>query len=347
MNGRLLALAAIGALLLGGLAARGGDRRVVTDSAGRHVEIPARVERVFAAGAPASVAVYVVAPETLLGWALPLSESQRAYLTPQAADLQLRGRLTGRSNTASLESVIATRPDLIVDVGEVDDTYVSLADQVQRQTGIPYLIVAGRLDRTPQMLATLGDWLGRPERGRELSERAEAILADLRAGIAEISPDRRPRVYLARGPSGLETSLSGSINAELIELLGATNVAETTPATGNPQVSIEQILHWSPDVILALDPRFVAAIRDDAAWQSVPAVRNGRVYLAPELPFGWIDAPPSVNRLLGARWAAGVLYRDRFSDDIRPLVRDFFSRFYHVELDPERLGRLLDSIHGH
>ena len=36
-------------------------RRVVTDSAGRRVEIPERVERVYAAGVPASIVVYALA----------------------------------------------------------------------------------------------------------------------------------------------------------------------------------------------------------------------------------------------------------------------------------------------
>ena len=29
---------------------------------------------------------------------------------------------------------------------------------------------------------------------------------------------------------------------------------------------------------------------------------DNRVYLAPSLPWGWIDAPPSLNRLIGLRW---------------------------------------------
>ena len=36
---------------------------MVTNSAGRRVDLPDRVERVFAAGPPASVLVYVLAPQ--------------------------------------------------------------------------------------------------------------------------------------------------------------------------------------------------------------------------------------------------------------------------------------------
>ncbi len=41
--------------------------RGVTDSAGRSVRLPDRVARVFAAGPPASVLVYALAPGKLLG----------------------------------------------------------------------------------------------------------------------------------------------------------------------------------------------------------------------------------------------------------------------------------------
>ena len=38
--------------------------------------------------------------------------------------------------------------------------------------------------------------------------------------------DKRPRVYLARGPDGQETGVVGSINTEIIERAGGRNVAQ-------------------------------------------------------------------------------------------------------------------------
>ena len=40
------------------------------------------------------------------------------------------------------------------------------------------------------------------------------------------------------------------------------------------------------------------------------AVREKRVYLAPTAPFGWIDRPPSLNRVIGLKWLAGLFYPD-------------------------------------
>jgi iron complex transport system substrate-binding protein len=76
-------------------------------------------------------------------------------------------------------------------------------------------------------------------------------------------------------------------------------------------------------------------------WAAVPAAAAKRVYLAPRLPFGWIDQPPSINRTIGLRWIAGLLYPDRFPDDIRGTARDFIKLFYQTEPDDAALDRIL------
>ena len=109
----------------------------------------------------------------------------------------------------------------------------------------------------------------------------------------------------------------------------ARNVAGETQG-GLANVSIEQVLLWNPDVIVTIDQEFAATVRSDPAWASVKAVRDNRVHLSPKMPFGWVDFPPSVNRLIGLWWLAKILYPERFPEDLRALTRDFYTRFYHV-----------------
>src|SRR5205807_5870839 len=110
------------------LAPRPSLAATVTDSAGRAVAVPARLERVFPAGPPAAILLYTLAPDLLLGWPRANSAEEREFLLPDIGARPEVGRLTGRGNTANLEAVIALKPDLILDVGYVDPTYVSLAD---------------------------------------------------------------------------------------------------------------------------------------------------------------------------------------------------------------------------
>jgi iron complex transport system substrate-binding protein len=339
---RGLLVGAAGALL----AARHARARVVTDAAGRAVALPERVGRVFVAGPPASVFVYALAPEKLLGWTREFRGRETLYVTPAAAALPVLGRLTGRGGDANLEAVLAARPDLILDVGSTTPTYVSLAERVQAQTGIRYVLVDGRFGNTVEALRLLGDVLGVPEQAGRLAAYAEAAFAEADAVLAAVPEDRRPRTYLARGPEGLEAGVRGSINAEIIERAGGRNVADAPGQEGIATVSLERVLAWDPEVVVTWDPQAHAHVRSSPLWAGVRAVRDGRVRLSPSDPFGWIDRPPSLNRRLGLSWLAATLHPDRVRLDLPAATREFYSLSYHVDLDRDRLDRLLQGALG-
>ena len=332
--------------VLAGLAAAAAPLRgnaqeaAIRDSAGRLVPVPATVARVFPAGPPAAILLYTLAPDLLLGWPRANRPDERAYLLPDVGARPEVGRLTGRGNTANLEVVLQLKPDLILDVGSTEATYVSLADRVQGQTGISYALLDGRLDAAAQTYRTLGQLVRREREGAELAAHTAAILKTVGDRVASVPAERRPRTCYARGPRGLETGLAGSINVESIEIMGARNVAGERRG-GLATVSLEQVLAWDPEVIVAIDLDFVATVRSDPAWAAITAVRNGRVHLAPKLPFGWVDFPPSVNRLLGLWWLGKVLYGDLFPEDLNALTRDFHARFYHLPISAGQAAQIL------
>jgi iron complex transport system substrate-binding protein len=321
------------------LAPRAGRAGTVTDGAGRAVPVPERVARVFPAGPPAAIFLYTLAPELLIGWPRANRPEEREFLLPDVGGRPEVGRITGRGNTANLEVVLALKPDLILDVGSVDPTYVSLAERVQQQTGIPYALLDGRFDGIPLGYRTLGALIGRREQGEAFARSAEDTIKTITQRVGTIPAGRRPRVYYARGPRGLETGLGGSINVETIELI-ARNVADGTRG-GLANVSIEQVLLWNPDIIVTIDRDFAANVLSDPAWAPVAAVRARRVHLSPKLPFGWVDFPPTVNRLIGLWWLARILYPDLFPGDLRALTREFYTRFYHVTPDDAQIDRVL------
>jgi iron complex transport system substrate-binding protein len=319
--------------------AAGAQSATVTDGAGRAVPVPAQVQRVFPAGPPAAIFLYTLAPELLLGWPRANRPDEREFLLPDVGGRPELGRITGRGNTANLETVLALKPDLILDVGSVNPTYISLADRVQEQTGIPYALLDGRFDGIAAAYRTLGALVGQRAPSEELALYTDETLRNITERIAAVPKGNRPRVYFARGPRGLETGLGGSINVETVELLAQNVAGETRGGLAN--VSIEQVLLWNPDVIITIDRDFASNVLNDPAWAPVNAVRARGVHLSPKLPFGWVDFPPSVNRLIGLRWMAKILYPDLFPDDLRPLTRDFYTRFYHVTPSDAQIERVL------
>jgi len=323
------------------VAATPGEGHTVTDSAGRKIDVPDRIERVFAAGPPASILLYILAPDRMTGWPNPPTAEERPFIAERYRDLPALGRLTGRGGTANLEVVLKAKPDLILDFGSVRDTYVSLADNVQEQTKVPYILVDGRLEATPAALRLLGNVLDHGQRAEQLASYVEATFAEIDAALAAIPVDRRPRVYLARGPDGLETGVVGSINTEIIERAGGRNVAEAAGQRGLVRASMEQVIVADPAIIITWDRNFFERVAKDPLWAGIRAVREGRVYLAPTAPFGWIDRPPSVNRVIGLKWLAGLFYPDRFPENLRETTRTFYRLFYHVELTEPQLDTLI------
>lgn len=303
------------------------------DDAGRNVAVPARPKRIVAAGPPAAPWIYALAPDALAGWTRALKADEAAFIPEPYKSLPVVGRLTGHGGTASLESLAATKADVIVDIGTVDPLHAALADRVQAQIGIPYVLLNGALWDAGKTFRRLGELTGRPKDAEELATFTESILASARTA-AKADP-RKPRVYYGRGPTGLETTLAGSLFAEVINAAGATNIA--TPGTTDAIVtmSFEAIAGGHPEVIVTQDKTFAKLASTDPAWKGLKA----RVLLAPRVPFGWLDGPPAVNRVLGLLWLTSELHG--LAWDRETTTRLFYERIYHVKLTDAQVSQVL------
>jgi iron complex transport system substrate-binding protein len=126
--------------------------------------------------------------------------------------------------------------------------------------------------------------------------------------------------------------------------VGGINVAEGLGGRGNTaNASLEQIIAWNPDAIVTLDRAFFESVAAKPGWNQVRAVAQKRVYLAPNLPWGWIDAPPSLNRLIGLRWLLATFYPAEAGIDLRSDTRDFYELFYGVTLSDAQVTQLLGA----
>lgn len=323
---------------------------IVAQFGGRSGVLPApeRVRKVFAAGPPAGVLVAALAPDKLLGWPLTLGDEARALLGPTLRALPHTGRLSGRGSTVPLESLLQLAPDLVLDAGTADATYVSGVRRVSEQTGLPTVLVQGRIADHAAQLREVGRLLGVAGRGERLAAEADAAIALAEQVRASVPPGPRPRVYYGRGADGLETGRAGSINVELLEFCGGHNVAAEAGTGSLTRVSLEQLLAWNPEVIVTQDATFARRVLTDPLWRGIAAVRARRVHCAPTLPFGWLDGPPGVNRLIGVRWLLERLHPDhpalRTLEPLPKAVQRFYQLFYGANLSPQDMQRLLNGI---
>lgn len=300
---------------------------------------PVEIQRIFAAGAPAGVLLNSLTPKQLLGWPFALPEKALPWLSEYSRQLPVVGRLAGRGSTISTEQLLALRPDVIVDIGDVNDHYLSMAKQLSEQTGIPYILVEGRVQDTPEQLRILGALLGHQRHGQQLSIAAQELLDEVIAKRSHLKGDV-PAMYFARSATGLETGVGNSIHSEIIHLVGAKNVAASVEGERLAQVSMEQILVWNPDVILTQDKAFYQGVYENPVWKDLPAVRNKQVLFVPNVPFGWLDVPPSINRLFGAVWLSAWLHKEEQAVLIEKL-RHLFILYLAFDPGVDRLQALL------
>ena len=267
----------------------------VTDVTGRTVTIPDHIERVLPAGPPAAVLLAAIAPGQMIGFPGPVSGPAKALLASAAGNLPSVPRVTGPQ--VSPAAIQALHPDLILDYGTVSPRYRQLAEETQQKTGVPTLLFDGALEQIPVVARTLGRILHQPSQAEAVARVAEAILA------LPKPPQAHPRVLYARGPDGLLAAAPGTDVTAVFTYLGWQVVAPDGTGTFRP-ATVDAIRKLNPDVIILADPAAQPVLKTQA-WASLRAVQKGQAYVAPSMPFGWVEEPPSINRLLGVAWLRG------------------------------------------
>lgn len=334
------------ALLFLILFAGSGNAAGFVDATERYVVVPDRINRVMPANPPADVLVFVLAPEKLVGWSRAPSGGRRGYIPAKFARLPIVGPLIRPVPGETAQLVARMHPDLIIESGPVSSEAAARADWVQQQTGVPYIVLDNSIQSTPATLRSIGAMLGAAQRGEDLGGYADHAIDALRGRLLIAPADERPLVYYGRGPDGLVTGLAGAQATADIAQAGVINVAARLGSGGLTRVTRDQIIAWNPAIIIAQERSFYNDLLRSSAWRGLTAVANKRVYLAPADPFGWIDDPPGVNRIIGLYWLAGLFYPDQYQEDLRSNVRQFYEQFYNVKLSDRQLEAMVRSAEG-
>ena len=323
--------------------------RTITDMAGRTMTVPAEIPWVFSAGSVAAIYLYTLAPEKLLGWNYELNDLEKSVILEEYHDLPN----FGMGDAINYEAVIAAGPTIALNVGTINDQFISDCDALSESLGIPVVAVDGDLQAAPEAYRFLGDLLGLSERAEQLAAYAEETFEDI--ANMNVPEEEKVRVYYGNGEDSLETAPAGSSHADILDLVNAINVADLELGDGSRvQISAEQLLAWDPDVIVVNgEPKAdlpgdsaAKAILENPDYATLQAVQTGKVYGTPNAPFSWVDRPPGPNRIVGVRWLSGLLYPEYLNFDVDEEVREFFQLFYHVELTDQQLSNIYQGIVG-
>ena len=294
------------------------ETRVIVDSMGRSVEIPADVQRIVCVGVGAlRYTCYVGGADRVVGVedyeTKPGMSRLYNYVNfDRFQDLPV----TGTNGEPFVEEIINVEPQVIVMSAYAKQD----PDELSQKTGTPVVVVPGSdttLDKKAYTtIRILGELYGQEDRAAALTEYLRQIQQDLEQRTASIPDDQKPSCYVGgvsfKGHHGFEGT---EAYYGPFELIHANNLANTTGQTGAFDIDTEQVLAWDPDVIF-VDFNGMSLIKDDYAansafYNSLTAVKEGKVYS--QISFRYC-ASNLDTALADAYYAATILYPEQFAD---------------------------------
>ena len=321
------------------------ETRVFTDSLGREVEVPYHITKVAVSGPLAQIVLFALCPDKLVGIASDWDKTAEEYLSAEYYNLPVLGQLYGGKGELNLEALLASGAEVVIDVGEPKKTAKEDLDALQEQIGIPFVHVTALTENTGDAYRKLGDLLSMEQEAETLATYCDEHYAMITEHAGKV--EKVKLLYLL-GDTGLNVIAKGSYHAEVIDLLSDNLAVVESPASkgsGN-EVDMEQLLAWNPDVILFAPGSIYDTVGEDAAWQQMSAIRNGRYYEVPMGPYNWMGFPPSVQRYLGMLWMGKLLYPEQAEYDLKAELKEYFAFFYHAELTDAQYDALVANSIG-
>lgn len=251
----------------------------VTDDLGRQVELKAKPARIVVTSASFLEPLEAVGGADLVVGRPDSKTKMPAY----AKDITSVGKVY----QIDTEKVLACQPDLVIINKGMNEKLVEALEG----SGIKTLVLDMKsYEDVKREVNTLAAVTGNKEKG-------EALIKDMDEKIAAVKnsiPADKRRVSIIHSTSqGLSVQLDGSIAGSVVKMLGWENVASgSKPLEKNPDAapySMETLVEQNPEIIFVTSMGKLSAIKasmeetmQGPAWQSIPAVRDKKVYYLPQ-----------------------------------------------------------------
>jgi len=258
------------------------------------------------------------------------------------------------------ERILATRPDAVFLYATVS---TKECDEIeQRITTANPEITIFRIDcYHPETylddVKTLGEIFDRHEGSERLSGFYSSILDTLDDALSTADPGSRPEVYFETW-TDYKTAGPGSGYHDKIELAGGKNIFSDSAAE-YPEIDPEAVIERQPDVVVKLvgtgkytfggytgiNATEFARVRDALVsrpgWNSLPAVRDDRVYV---LHTGIVDGPQSIiGESYLAKWFHPALFAGLEPEELHHTYLREFQGLDAAKADPSRFVYPVES----
>ena len=251
----------------------------VTDALGRNVTFAKKPIRIAVTSASFIEPLHDVGGITVI--ARPDSKTKMPDYAKDAASI-------GQVYEIDTERLLACQPDLVVINKGMNEKLLGILEE----NHIPAAVLATKTYADVKEQITLfAKITGREEIGRKFIADMDGKIA----ATAEKMPADKKRVVILHGTAqGLSIELPGSIAGNVVDMLGFTNVAAGMPSMDKKPdaapYSLETLAAQNPDIIFVTSMGQIDDIKraigqmmgDNPAWQTIPAVREGKIFYLPQ-----------------------------------------------------------------
>lgn len=320
--------------------------RIVTDMAGRTVEIPEKLDKVACISGPSYEKVFLLGQADKIviknpgasssPWALKTYANNKNILKMNAPkDPNIEELIKDGVQTvffwdfpeplAKLES--SKIPTVVTQISENNPDSVKSFIEFEKKE-----------------VRLFGDVLGAEAKSKadEWCNYFDEKVKYVTSKTSGIPADKRPKVYYIGGPDALSVFARNSYPEWYIDMAGGVLVSKDTKEEMDAVVTMEEALKWNPDYIFMGRVEKTDIILKDPKWSNVSAVKNGNVFLSPDGVMYWDYGSEGV---LLMEYIAQKLHPDLFKDlNMVSEVKDYYKRFYKYDLTDDDANRILQHM---
>ena len=249
-----------------------------------------------------------------------------------------------KSGKINIEELLRQDPDLVIIRGDTarDEKEVEQLDKA----GLNYIVVEyTNIEEQQRAISIIGEAIGRKEEAEAFNRYYNDVIQRVSEVVDTIPEDRRVRMYHAENQA-LRTTHSSTLPADWSRAAGVVNVSvgeELNLVNNDYYASLEQVLLWNPEVIIANENSAMKYILGNPQWSGIEAVQKGRVYQLPHGISRW-GHPGSVETPLAILWTAKTVYPELFGHiDMEKEVEYFYREFFGYQLSPEMVQQVLSG----
>ncbi|PIZ21286.1 MAG: cobalamin-binding protein, partial [Deltaproteobacteria bacterium CG_4_10_14_0_8_um_filter_43_12] len=241
---------------------------VYVDEMGRRVDIPSPPQRIVSLAPSITETLYYLnLGKRIVGVTEFSNYPDEARRKPKV----------GSYINLNIEKIISLKPDLIIAIA--DGNKKESVDALERLGYSVYAINPRCVKDVFRTIVNIG-------KITDCVDRANKLIKELKSRINYIESRtrgiERPRVFFQIGINPVVTVGKDTFHNDLIKMAGGLNISGNEKAK-YPRYSMEEVLLNTPDIIIisSMDRGggFDRKKREWMKWKSIPAVKNGRIYV--------------------------------------------------------------------